>query len=68
VEAGQVDLIESQLKDAVLLGTLKYSRSLQEADLNRTAVFEADAEITQELEQSEIRLAELIAMSNSRDS
>jgi CO dehydrogenase maturation factor len=67
VEPRQVDLIKSQLKDAVLLGTLKYSRSLQEADLNRTPAFEADAEITQELKRAEVRLAELIAMSNNRD-
>ncbi len=67
-EPGQGDLIESQLKDAVLLGTLKYSRSLQEADLKRTAVFAADAEVTQVLRRVEGRLAELIAKSNNRQS
>ena len=67
-EPSQGDLIESQLKDAVLLGTLKYSRSLQEADLKRTAVFGADAEVTQALRRVEGRLAELIAKSNNPDS
>jgi CO dehydrogenase maturation factor len=68
VEPSQGDLIESQLKDAVLLGTLKYSRSLQEADLKRSAVFAADAEVTEVLRRVERRLAELIAESNNRDS
>ncbi|MBL7187683.1 MAG: AAA family ATPase [Phycisphaerae bacterium] len=67
-EPSQGDLIESQLKDAVLLGTLKYSRSLQEADLKRTAVFGADAEVTQALKHAASRLAELIAKSNNCDS
>ena len=67
-EPSQGDLIESQLKDAVLLGTLKYSRSLQEADLKRTSVFGADAEVTQALRRVEGRLAELIAKSNNPDS
>ena len=68
VEPSQADFIESQLADAVLLGTLKYSRALQEADLKRTPVFAADAEVTQELKRAESRLAELIAKSNNCDS
>lgn len=68
VEPGQADLIESQLTDAVLLGTLKYSRALQEADLKRTPVFGADAEVMQELKHAERRLAELISKSNNCDS
>jgi len=67
-EPSQGDLIESQLKGAVLLGTLKYSRSLQEADLGRTPVFGADAEVTQALKRIEGRLTELIAKSNNCDS
>jgi CO dehydrogenase maturation factor len=68
VEPSQADLIESQLTDAVLLGTLKYSRALQEADLNRTPVFGADAEVMKELKHAESRLAELISKSNNCDS
>ena len=67
-EPSQAEFIESQLTDAVLLGTLKYSRSLQEADLKRSAVFAADAEVTEVLRRVEGRLAELIAKSNNRDS
>ncbi|MEK7995631.1 MAG: carbon monoxide dehydrogenase, partial [Planctomycetota bacterium] len=59
-ESTQVNLIESQLSDAMLLGTLKYSRALQEADMSRAAVFEADAEITDELKRAATRLSELL--------
>jgi CO dehydrogenase maturation factor len=68
VEPNQADLVESQLIDAVLLGTLRYSRALQEADLNRTPVFGADAEVMQELQRAESLLAELISKSNNCDS
>lgn len=59
-ESGQTRAIESQLKDVVLLGTLKYSRALQEADMGRRAVFQADAEITDELKHAAMRLSELL--------
>ncbi|KPK43955.1 MAG: hypothetical protein AMJ65_04415 [Phycisphaerae bacterium SG8_4] len=67
-EPSQGEFIESKLKDAVLLGTLKYSRPLQEADLKRSAVFGVDAEVTQALKRVKNRLAELIAESARRDS
>lgn len=60
VEASQIEMIESRLKDTVLLGTLGYSRALQEADLNRTSVFEADPQVTEELRRAKERLAKLI--------
>jgi CO dehydrogenase maturation factor len=59
-ESVQVKQIESQLSDAAMLGTLKYSRALQEADLRRAPVFEADAEITNELRRAATRLSELL--------
>jgi len=59
-ENAQASVIESQLGDAVLLGTLKYSRPLQEADMRRAAVFEADPEITDELKRAATRLSELL--------
>ncbi|UCC98507.1 MAG: hypothetical protein JSW66_01170 [Phycisphaerales bacterium] len=59
-EQAQTELIQSQLGDAVLLGTLKYSRALQEADLKRTAVFGADTEITDELKRAAGQLSELL--------
>jgi len=60
VDAAQGEVIRSHLSDAVLLGTLGYRRSLQEADLKRTPVFEADSEITEELRRAKHRLEELI--------
>ena len=59
-ETAQIDIIESQLDDAVLLGTLKYSRSLQEADLKRAPVFGADAELVEQLRQAKNALTDLI--------
>jgi CO dehydrogenase nickel-insertion accessory protein CooC1 len=65
-EPAQVDIIKSQLKDTTLLGTLGYSRSLQEADLNRAAVFGADAEVTEQLKKAKNKLVELISGSSSK--
>lgn len=59
-EIQQIETIRSQLGDVILLGTLKYSRLLQQADLNRVAVFGADAEITEELKKAKDRLAKLL--------
>ena len=64
-EAAQAEVIKSQLKDTTLLGTLRYSRSLQEADLRREAVFGADAEVTEHLKQAKNKLVELISGSSS---
>jgi len=65
-EPAQLEVIKSQLKDTVLLGTLRYRRSLQEADLRRTPVFGADAEITEQLKQAKNKLVELISVSSSK--
>jgi CO dehydrogenase maturation factor len=59
-DGAQTELIQSQLNDTMLLGTLKYSRALQEADLKRAAVFDADTEITDELKRAASRLSELL--------
>jgi hypothetical protein len=56
----QADAIRAQLSDVTLLGTLKYSRSLQQADIKRAPVFGADAEVTEELRQAKSRLANLL--------
>ena len=65
-ESAQVEVIKSQLKDTVVLGTLRYSRSLQEADLRREAVFGADAEVTEQLKQAKNKLVDLISLSSSK--
>jgi len=65
-EPAQAEVIKSQLKGTVLLGTLRYSRSLQEADLRRAPVFGADAEVTEHLKQAKNKLVELISGSSSK--
>ena len=65
-EPAQAEVIKSQLKDTVLLGTLRYNRSLQEADLRREPVFGADAEVTEHLKQAKNKLVELISGSSSK--
>jgi len=65
-EPAQAEVIKSQLKDTVLLGTLRYSRSLQEADLRRAPVFGADAEVTEQLKQAKNKLVELISLFSSK--
>ncbi len=65
-EPAQAKVIQSQLKETVLLGTLRYSRSLQEADLSRAPVFGADAEVTEQLKQAKNKLVELISGSSSK--
>lgn len=65
-ELAQAEVIKSQLKDTVLLGTLRYSRSLQEADLRGAPVFGADADFTEHLKQAKNKLVELISGSSSK--
>ena len=65
-EPAQTEVIKSQLKDTVLLGTLRYNRSLQEADLRREPVFGADAEVTEHLKQAKNKLIELISRFSSK--
>jgi CO dehydrogenase maturation factor len=59
-EPGQIDVINSELEGIPLLGSLAYSKSVQEADLKRTPVMQADAAMVQELNRAKQRLAQLI--------
>ncbi|MHC4455918.1 MAG: ATP-binding protein [Planctomycetota bacterium] len=59
-EASQTDVIKSGLKDVVLLGSLRYSRSIQEADLERKSVIKADAELVEELAKAKKQLMNII--------
>jgi CO dehydrogenase maturation factor len=60
-ETSQTDAITKQLKNVDLLGNLRYSRALQQADLGRTLVLGADAEITNELKQVKNQLTQLVS-------
>jgi CO dehydrogenase maturation factor len=59
-EQGQVDVINSQLNGVPLLGSLRYSRSVQQADLSRMPMMQADAAMVQELDRARRRLAQLV--------
>ncbi len=58
-ETTQTDVIKSQLKDTVLLGSLRYSRAVQEADLEHKPVFCACAELVDALRDAKGRLKDL---------
>ena len=60
-EDGQVDVIKSQLKDIVLLGDLRYSGSIQQADLDGEPVFKASVELVGQLQGAKSALMELIS-------
>jgi CO dehydrogenase maturation factor len=59
-EPAQLDAIRSKLDGIPLLGSVAYSKSIQEADLQRTPVMQADAAAVQELNQARHCLVELI--------
>jgi len=58
-EPDQVDAIRSQLDGVTLLGSLAYSKAVQEADLKRSPVIQADAAVVHELDKARRRLVEL---------
>lgn len=60
-DAAQEELIKSQLKDIVFLGSLAYSKSVQQADLLRKAVFETNAQIVDELRRVKNSLTDLLS-------
>jgi len=62
-DPAQTDVIRSQLNDIVLLGSLQYSPSVQQADLQRAPVVDADAELVEQLRQAKDALTELVLSS-----
>jgi len=60
-ETAQTDVIKSQLKDVALLGSLRYSRSVQEADLEFRPVFHACPELVDALKDAKDKLMDLIS-------
>jgi len=59
-EAAQTDIIRSQLRDIPLLVSLSYSRSVQQADIERKPVTKADAEFVRQLRHAKDALVDLI--------
>jgi len=62
----QMDTIQSQLNDIVLLGSIPYSPSLQEADLRRASAYEADSEVTEHLKRAKNTLEGLVYGDSAR--
>jgi len=59
-DSAQKELIASQLNNIVFLGSLPYSPALQQADLRRERVFEADAKVVVELRRAKNKLTDLL--------
>jgi CO dehydrogenase maturation factor len=58
-EPAQLDVIREQLKGVDLLGSVAYSKSIQEADLKRAPVVQADAAVVRALDEARRRLVGL---------
>ena len=59
--SSQTDLITSQLKHIALLGSISYSQSVQNSDMNRSPVFISDQDIVQHLRKIKDALTDLIS-------
>ncbi len=58
-DPAQIDVIRAELDGIPLLGSLAYSKSVQEADLKRAPVMQADEALVQELDKARQRLVQL---------
>jgi CO dehydrogenase maturation factor len=59
IEPAQLEVIRAQLKGVDLLGSVAYSRLIQEADLKRAPVVQADAAVVRALDEARRRLVGL---------
>lgn len=61
-EPSQLDVIKTQLKDdIILLGTVKYSQSVQQADLRGDCVVAVGADFVKQLAQAQDKLVTLVS-------
>ena len=58
-DAGQVETIKSQLADMLILANIRYYPAVQEADLQRKAVFKTSPELVERLRQAKDQLMNL---------
>ena len=58
-DAGQVETIKSQLADMPILADIRYYPAVQEADLQRKAVFKTSPELVEKLQQAKDQLMNL---------
>jgi CO dehydrogenase maturation factor len=59
-DTAQTDVIQSQLKEVALLGSLPYSRSVQEADLEFKPVYDNCPELVAALKDAKDKLTDLV--------
>ena len=59
-DPAQTEVVKTQLKDMVLLGSIRYNRQVQEADLKREAVITAPKELIEQLREAKEALTDLI--------
>ena len=60
-DTAQINVIQSQLKDVSLLGSLRYNPAVQKADLEFKPVFSACPELVNELKDAKNKLTDLIS-------
>jgi CO dehydrogenase nickel-insertion accessory protein CooC1 len=60
-DAGQVDVIKSQLANMTVIANIEYSPAVQEADLQQRSVFHADVELVGALKDAKDKLMDLIS-------
>jgi len=61
-ETTQTEVIKSQLKDIELLGSVPYSRAVQQADIGCKPVFNADAGLVNALRAAKSKLMDIISI------
>ncbi len=59
-DAGQIETIKAQLANIAVLANIEYSPAVQEADLRQGNVFQASAEIVEQLREAKNVLTDLI--------
>lgn len=63
-EPGQIEIIKSQLEGITVLGSYKYDKSVQAADLERKAVCNASKELVEELKKAKDVMMDLFTKDN----
>lgn len=61
-DPAQTAVVESRLSGVTLLGSIPYKPAVQQADLKRTAVIEADPEVVAELTKAKHQMVSLFSM------
>jgi CO dehydrogenase maturation factor len=59
-EAGQAEIIKSQLANITVLANIEYEPAVQEADLQKKGVFEAGSGVVERLREAKTKLMEMI--------